>query len=182
MFGDPTQTDGTWNNDYFGNLLTIVRGASPRPIQSYITEVFNSVKVQRFLTFINVGNRGVHCTTIGSHGQNRREIHCLDVIKWFRDNPTRSIIHSNSVFGDGSPDEDSYHLINFFDSQEQKNLGTYYFDEVMSSIEDKVLRKTDARNQILMVDTTTMRKVSKQLKEINIEAFAKTSNWVTNKG
>lgn len=37
--------------------------------------------------------------------------------------------------GDGSPDEDAIYLINFFDSQEQKNLGTYYFDEVMSSIE-----------------------------------------------
>ena len=43
MFGDPTQNSGSWNSDYLGNLLTIVRGASPRPIQSYITEEENGI-------------------------------------------------------------------------------------------------------------------------------------------
>ena len=85
--------------------------------------------------------------------------------------PEKSYIPTQYL-GDGSPDEDAYHLINFFDSQEQKNLGTYYFDEMMSSIEDKVLRKTDARNQIIMVDTITMRKVAEKLKEIDMEALA----------
>lgn len=43
MFGDLTQNSGSWNRDYLGNLLTIVRGASPRPIQSYITEEENGI-------------------------------------------------------------------------------------------------------------------------------------------
>ena len=43
MFENDMNYKNSWKIDYLGNLVTIVRGASPRPIQSFITEDENGI-------------------------------------------------------------------------------------------------------------------------------------------
>lgn len=69
--------------------------------------------------------------------------------------------------------KDIHHMLNLFDPDEEKTLGSFDFTEAMNLIRSHVVEKTDGNNQIVFVDTVALKQYSNQLNEVDIESIVK---------
>lgn len=102
------------------------------------------------------------------------------VVSWTLTGNLKTVLPETSfspprLTNDDFSHEDIHHMLNFFDPDAEKSLGTYNFTEAMHVIRPHVLEKMDANNQIIQVDSLTLRNLSKKLTEVDIEFIVKRS-------